>query len=846
METSDSFLNKAIGMIDVFTKEVVDSLLNGDLFALTSTSTVGLIFAFLVIWELSDIILKNVESGVLDTKRLIHFIICVITVLMVHGIINPSSFPGMNLYDKIPSSYHYKGKPDLLRHSHSIGRAIFDGFGASLNQKTINSSSFITARAERNVLMKQACDKENDKTQCYKNHQNKSTEELEKIVYPPKDCGMQSFGCDIDHITNAIKAKLSFEGITVLLMMVLGYIKMVFIVLIYLVFSLTVVLAIFGLKIISMFLVLSKTRSDIIGSYKYMMSTTAFYFAISLVRFIISSATLAVAKSMDSAGAGADSYIIGGVFALVLMVGEVGLLWFIPQLTSSLFNLQLSVLTKLADSIKSTLQTTATIIGGVATGGALAVVGSKLAGSNAMSATGSKIKNAIKRPFNKGNNTPGSNFSGSNASSFNGGGSNNMSGGNSGISGAKDIANSVTAKNADVQNSNQSPSYSPKSPGENEALKKLEKAKLERQQKSEGTKSTNLPKNNIIQESAKVESKNIEEKPKATRASDLIRKNREATESKKIGVSNKLKDLTNPENISKVKNLSKKGVNVTAKGLKASAKGAGVAAVGLGKAAGMGVSTVLKLASADSSGSMASLIAGTNGKLKNNIVNPQKQIRERQVEKERFSGDGGLGNWGEGSTSDLFDRKQHEESMLALQEAENASSSLQSEIKELEIEKRSFNKEDLEYHKKEQLIEEKRVELSKNKEKTSHLKEDLDSHKGNWEESISRISPESISTADYEKIKSVMDDGVIDAKEKEMLEQILGDKKARTLYDSYMNNMKKADDLISKDMAEHGGRITNKTINKVNKISANFPHEKRSEYNRKMRLMREKQGKLKK
>ena len=407
---ADEILRIVLDMVKMFQSSVVESMLNTETLTLDSGSSIGIIFAFLCIWEMGDIIQKNIVSGVVDYKRVVTFIICFQAVLMIWGNIKPDYFPGMSLYSSLPAKYQYKGKPDLLRHSYSIGSAFFDSLGEEFSDSAKGGSSEVIALAKSQVLISQYCDEQMDKKNCYLKHKNTSESELRKLIFPKSECTALSVGCHITDFQMTIKTYLSFQGITVLAMEVLNYIKILFIVLIYMLYSFTVILAIFGLKLISIFLVLEKTRPDVIRSYKYMMSTTAFYFAMSIIRYIVAAASLAVAATISDPNAGFMSYVIGGIFAIVLLVGEVGMLWFVPTLTSSLFELQLGALTKLGDQMKSTLMTSSVMLGNVLSVGATVGIGSKLLSMNAASkgaqaakGVGGNIGSALKNKFSPGN-----------------------------------------------------------------------------------------------------------------------------------------------------------------------------------------------------------------------------------------------------------------------------------------------------------------------------------------------------------------------------------------------------------------------------------------------------------
>lgn len=390
---------------------IVSTLLSTPSFNLESGTVVWWIFMICLVWQLTTIFIDFASSGGFDSKKIINLVASTVIVFYAYGKFNPRSVSGLD-FGLAGTEYDYKGKKTLLRDTHGVFRKFFNEFAENVtgqNELTKGDvSQTLSDWTEKRSYIENICDGVNNKKGCMEDNLKLSIADLKEKHISGK-CGTFSspFCDDFEEIKAKFFSPIAFGT---LVTKVLGIIKMVLIVIVFVGYTIITVMSLVMLKIIFPFLILEKTRPAIITATKFYISTSAFVFVIKIFRFIVASITLGVVEALSNLEyTDPDSFVAKSVIGTMLIVAvviiEVGMLFATPKLTQALFNLQLEVFTRITDELKNS----ALLIGSVFTGGIALTAASKVMGTGAASkigsTIGSKIGDKANNNFSNGNPT---------------------------------------------------------------------------------------------------------------------------------------------------------------------------------------------------------------------------------------------------------------------------------------------------------------------------------------------------------------------------------------------------------------------------------------------------------
>lgn len=399
---------------------IVFSLLASPSFNLESGSIVWWIFMICIVWQLTTIFVDFASNGSLDSKKILNTVVATIVVFYAYGKFNPRSVTGLD-FGLSGTEYDYKGKKTLLRDTHAVFRKFFSEFAESVTSQNELTKGDVTQTlidwTMRRGYTEAICNGVNGKKECIE----------ENLKIPIADLKQKH----LDNISCSIFPDFICEGAAFLKIVltspvamgsvatsILGIIKMVLIVIVFVGYTIITVMSLVMLKIIFPFIILDRTRSSILTAIKFYLSTSAFVFVIKIFRFIIASITLGVVEALNGLEyTDSDTFVaksvIGTMMIVAVVVIEVGMLFATPKLTQALFNLQLEVFTRITDELKSS----ALLIGSIFTGGVALAGASKVMGTNSLkglkggSMPGSNPGDGASRfgekrsPYNSGFNT---------------------------------------------------------------------------------------------------------------------------------------------------------------------------------------------------------------------------------------------------------------------------------------------------------------------------------------------------------------------------------------------------------------------------------------------------------
>lgn len=404
-----------------FTSGLISAFSNNE--ALGLSGAPGIFFMICCMVETVSIMKAAHEGAMQDAvKKTVTFLLLIATTLLVYS--QSSIFSGGT-----PAGRN----TDPLLDSHNLVRGVFDKFAAHLTEygKPIatkddpeGGENGVIRKLKSKSMASMICDKraEGQKPACYKEMIAKPYPELKETFDKDAACGnfFTDNGCYFDQW-------VSVPGVTQLIIVVMSGMRTVLYYLVVVSYILTVVCAYLGLKVIFPFLVMSRTRSQIVQSIKFYYSTCLVAAVMAIIGYLVNSIVLGVVDFSHTAGQEDFAKMMvlntmGAIIMLLAFLVEMVIYFKAPRIAKELVDLNLSGLVMISDSAKDAMQMGATILGfGLGVGGiAATAMGGLSVGKKWL---GEKTAGGIGGLFNKtpgggggGGSPTGANFAGAQSS----------------------------------------------------------------------------------------------------------------------------------------------------------------------------------------------------------------------------------------------------------------------------------------------------------------------------------------------------------------------------------------------------------------------------------------------
>jgi len=337
----------------------------------------GVILALCAVAELIYIIKDQIEGRpvLMKTGK---FMFYLVLTLMVFGKMN---YSGLRLTSSLPSDIRPKGDSDLLRDSHAFLRFYFDEAGKVLTGGASggnpgSEAKTISELVQKNGMLRAVCNtevSEASKDKCRKDRKDMTIPDLIREYEARAESSILPLW-----ITK-IGLYLNFESVFLFFTNVLYAFRFIGYLIVLFGYILTVVMTYLTLKLLFPFILLEKTRGQIIAGVRFYLSTSAIELVLGFLEYIsilaVGSLVQTTANSMDTNWSEFTfSFFLTMILTIIIFGVEIALYFRVPRLTKEIFELNIGALVTISETAKDGLRLGMQLVGLSFSGGTFGAV----------------------------------------------------------------------------------------------------------------------------------------------------------------------------------------------------------------------------------------------------------------------------------------------------------------------------------------------------------------------------------------------------------------------------------------------------------------------------------------